>query len=197
MVLLSHSTAGKHSRDEEGGRDKKAWATHLNAHSHPTRWVLPFHHFMREKGGSERLSNFPKVTLLTSSKAGKSNPGRPSTHPPEWIYHPFSAIHTHPSDFLIPSFIPSEALWPWYKERPNSVTPRVPTLLLQSRRELRFTFPKCSGLIFVHSIIQWMFSESQAWAGPAGKWPDPASQAAQSHAHLVRWRLIYINIKNN
>lgn len=64
-------------------KKKKAWATHLNAHSNPTGRVLPFHHFMREKKGSERLSNFPKVTLLTSSKAGKSNPRRPSTHPPQ------------------------------------------------------------------------------------------------------------------
>lgn len=52
----------------------------VNAHGILTRWVLLFHHFMRDEGGSERLSNFPKVALVINGRDEKSSPGLPSTH---------------------------------------------------------------------------------------------------------------------
>lgn len=65
-----------------------------NAHSNLKRWILLFHHFMRDEGGTERLSNFPKVTLLINGKGGKSSPGETSVHLPSGgltnAFQPFS-----------------------------------------------------------------------------------------------------------
>lgn len=148
---------------------------------------------MREKGGSERLRDFPKVTLLINGRGGKSSPGQPSVYLPRGgftiAFQPFlytPVIFSFQASFLLKLSDPGAKAW-FYN------TKKVSTLLPESQGTKVYISQMPRVNIYVHWVIQEMLTKSQAGAGPVGKRSDPDKARLRLIYQYKQWLAVFWN----